>query len=487
MGIDIKISAADYELLSAHLFRDDHDEHAAALLAAPHARHDGGLTLLVRELVPVGDADFPPGEHGYRQTAPLFIAQNAGRAGELSLAYLAVHNHPGASDRIGFSHDDLAAHERLFPHLLDLTAGAPVGGLVLGSRSAAGEIWMPRAEPVELDSLRVIGPRLEHQTAEPRASQAVTAARFDRQARLFGAAGQSVLGRMRVGVIGVGGGGSMIVEQLAHLGVGEIVAVDHDIVKPHNLSRIVGATPQDARDSVKKVEVARRLSERIDPGVGYTAIDGDVADLAVASRLVDLDFLFLATDTTTSRLVFNAIVHRFLVPGIQIGAKVELRPGSSEIEEVYVAVRPVLPDKGCLHCAGLIDPITLQHEGATAEERAAQNYLGIAEVIDPSVVTLNGIAASNAVNTMLFVAVGLADPALLDHRLIFPRDGSIMTVGARRDDDCPWCARSPHSAYAAGDPVDALPCRRTPVPAPPTSWWRRLARGVRERMEPGRW
>lgn len=481
MRIDLKISAIDYERLSAHLFRGDHDEHGAALLAAPHLRPDGGLTLLVRELVPVGDADFPPGEHGYRQTPPLFIAQHAGRAGELGLAYLSVHNHPGASDRIGFSHDDLAAHKRLFPHLLDLTAGTPVGGLVLGSRSAAGEIWMPRAEPTELDSLCVIGPHLAHQTAEPRQHQTATAPRFDRQARLFGDVGQNILARMRVGVIGVGGGGSMIVEQLAHLGVGEIVGVDHDIVKPHNLSRIVGVTPRDARSRVKKVEVARRLCERIDPDIRFTAIDGDIADLDVASRLVDLDFLFLATDTITSRLVFNAIVHRFLVPGIQIGAKVELRSGSTEIEEVYVAVRPVLPDKGCLQCAGLIDPIRLQQEAATAEERAAQNYLGTAEVIDPSVVTLNGIAAANAVNTMLFVAVGLADPGLLEHRLFFPRDGSIMTVSARRDDECPWCARAPHSAYAAGDPLDALPCRRNLAAAPPTPWWGRLRRAFRER------
>lgn len=480
-GIDVKISAADYERLSAHLFRGDRDEHAAALLAAPHARPDGGLSLLVRELVLVGDADFPPGEHGYRQTAALFIAQHAGRAGELGLAYLAVHNHPGASDRIGFSHDDLVAHRRLFPHLLDLTAGTPVGGLVLGSSSAAGEIWRPRAEPAELDSLRVIGSQLEHQTAEPRADRAASAARFDRQARLFGGAGQSILARTRVGVIGVGGGGSMIVEQLAHLGVGEIVGVDPDVVEHHNLSRIVGATPRDASRRVKKVKVARRLAGRIDPDVSFTAIDGDVADLAVASRLVDLDFLFLATDTITSRLVFNAIVHRFLVPGIQIGAKVEPRPGSTVIEEIYVAVRPVLPDKGCLHCAGLIDPIRLQQEAATAEERAAQNYLGTTEVIDPSVVTLNGIAASNAVNTMLFAAVGLADPALFDHRLFFSRDGSIMSVSARPDDECPWCARAPHSAYAAGDPLDALPCRRTPAAGPLTPLWARVRGALRER------
>lgn len=476
MTIDLRIGAADYERLASHLFRADHDEHAAALLAAPHARADGGLTLLVRELLPVDDEDFPPGRHGYRQTAPLFIAQQAGRAGELNLAYLSVHNHPGARDRIGFSRDDLAAHKRLFPHLLDLTVGAPVGGLVLGARSAAGEIWTRDADPAELDSLRVMGAHLQRQTAAPRLRESTPAERFDRQARLFGAAGQRILADMRVGVIGVGGGGSMIIEQLAHLGVGEIVGVDHDVVKQHNLSRIVGASTKDARRRIKKVEVARRLCERIDPNVRFTPIDGDVADLHVARRLVDLDFLFLATDTITSRLVFNAIVHRFLVSGVQIGAKVELRPGSTDIEEVYVAVRPVLPDQGCLQCAGLIDPMKLQEETATPEEREAQNYLGTADVTDPSVVSLNGIAASHAVNAMLFSTVGLAEPALLDHRLFFPRDGSIMTIAPRRDDECPWCSRAPHSAYAAGDPVDALPCRRGAAPSTRPPWRARLRR-----------
>lgn len=473
MSVVLKIGASDYERLSTHLVRDDHDEHGAALLAAPQYGADGGLTLLVRELIPVGDQDFPPGRHGYRQTAPLFIAQHAGRAGELGLAYLSVHNHPGARDRVGFSHDDLAAHARLFPHLLDLTAGAPVGGLVLGTHSAAGEIWMPGAAPAALDALRVIGPQLQRQTAQPRQHSGAPAERFDRQARLFGDDGQRILAEMRVGVIGLGGGGSMIVEQLAHLGVGEIVGVDHDLVKYHNLSRIVGATAKDARRRTKKVTVARRLCEHIDPTIRFTAIDGDVADLDVARQLIDVDFLFLATDTITSRLVFNAIVHRFLVPGIQIGAKVELRSGATEIDEVYVAVRPVWPDRGCLHCAGVIDPVRLQQESATLEERRAQNYLGTAEVIDPSVVSLNGIAASNAVNTMMFAAVGLAESGLLEHRLFFPRDGSIMTIAPRRNQECPWCSRSSASAYAAGGPLEALPCRLGPVPTERRPWWRR--------------
>jgi molybdopterin/thiamine biosynthesis adenylyltransferase len=480
MQIDMRMSANDHERVLKHLFRGDHDEHGLALLAAPHAHRAGHrMTLLVQEVVPVRDHEFVPGQHGYRQTTPLFIAQHAGRAGDRGLAYIAAHNHPGARDHVALSRDDIASHNRLFPHLLDLTAGAPVAGIVLGTCSAAGEIWLRGSEPIELDALHVIGPHLQHLAAAPASAHGEPDMRFDRQVRLFGPAGQHILGQMRVGVIGAGGGGSMLIEQLCHLGVREIVAVDYDTVKRLNLSRIVGASPHDARRRLKKIRVAQRLCRQIDRRVTFTGIDGDIGDLEVARQLVDLDFLFLATDTITSRLVFNAIVHQFLIPGIQIGAKVELRPGTTEIEEIYTAVRPVLPDRGCLACAGLIDPMALQRENATDEEREAQNYLGTHEVSDPSVISLNGIAASNAVNTMLFMATGLGDPALLNHRLFFPRDGSVMTVAPRANAECPWCSRGGGSVYAAGDPVDALPCRQ-PTGSASRSWRSRLRRPLLE-------
>ena len=37
---------------------------------------------------------------------------------------------------------------------------------------------------------------------------------------------------------------------------------------------------------------------------------------------MDCDYLFLAADTMRARLLFNAIVHQYLVPGVQVGAKV---------------------------------------------------------------------------------------------------------------------------------------------------------------------
>jgi molybdopterin/thiamine biosynthesis adenylyltransferase len=262
---------------------------------------------------------------------------------------------------------------------------------------------------------------------------------------------------LEVAVIGAGGGGSMIVEQLAHLGVGAITVVDYDTVEAVNLSRVVGSTTADV--GRKKVDVLTRLVRAVDPDCEYQPFDGNITDLAIAAAVLESDFIFLATDTITSRLVFNAIVHRYLIPGIQIGARVEVGT-DGEVDQIYVAVRPVFPSHGCLQCNSLIDPLRLQAESRTDEERRAQNYINEPEVIDPAVVSLNGIAASHAVNTMLFAATGLADPALLDHKLIFPSSGELMSVQPRTDSSCAFCGSHRESHYARGGPAELLPVRR---------------------------
>ena len=460
MSVIIRIAERDYAQLTAHLFQPDDDEHGAALLAGVRKANDH-LSLYVRKVIRADGADFGPGVHGYRQFSPRFIAQTAGRAGEEGVAYLTAHSHPGADRANRLSGPDLAAHRRLFPHLLDLTHGSPVAGLAFGHASVAGEVWRQGHDPVELDFVDVVGPRFRRLAPDPPMG-AEAPLRYERQVRLMGSGAQALLSQMRVGVVGAGGGGSMIIEQLAHLGVGRIVAIDFDRVEETNLSRIVGARAEDARHGAKKVEVAERLARAINPNINFVPVDGDIADAPVAEELLDLDFVFLATDTITSRLVFNAIVHRFLVPGIQIGAKVELGD-KKQIEQIYVAVRPVFPDRGCLACASLIPPERLQAEARTPEEAKAQNYLGTPEVVDPAVISLNGIAASYAVNTMLLGLTHLADEPAFDHRLFFLDQGKVLAVDASADPECPWCGRGGNSAFARGGTTGDLPCRLGPA------------------------
>jgi len=62
------------------------------------------------------------------------------RARDERLAYLAAHNH--RSDATGFSHIDLASHERGYPALRQIT-GQPVGALLLTTHAIVGVLWLP--------------------------------------------------------------------------------------------------------------------------------------------------------------------------------------------------------------------------------------------------------------------------------------------------------------------------------------------------------
>lgn len=454
---ELRIGAGDFAVLHEHLFRADQDEHGALLLAGEHPTAGGGLLLCVREVHLLGADEFPPGEHGYRQLAASALARVGNRAADEGLALVSAHSHPNSDDRTGLSIDDLEAHERIFGHLLDITAAGSVTGVAFGRRSAAGETWRRAGSRHALDQVRVVGANIDMLRARPVRATNAAGERFDRQVRLFGSEGQARLGGLHVGVVGVGGGGSILVEQLVHLGVGRLTIIDPDVVKTHNLSRIMGATDADARAATKKVDVAARSARAIDPTVEVVAIDGDIADLHVADKLLGCDFLFLATDTATARLVANAIAQTFLIPLVQIGAKVEVRP-SGEIEQIYTAIRPVLPRRGCLSCAGLIDPMLLQREAASPDERANQNYLGDFEAIDPSVTTLNAAAAAGALNVFLMSIIGQADDELARHRITLTREAATIATNVAIKDHCRWCGMAAGSRYARAD-VRLLPCR----------------------------
>jgi hypothetical protein len=168
---------------------------------------------------------------------------------------------------------------------------------------------------------------------------------------------------------------------------------------------------------------------------------------------------------------------------IQIGAKVETR-ANGEIEQIYTAVRPVLPRRGCLACAGLIDPIALQREAASPEERANQNYLGDVEVVDPSVTTLNAAAAAGGLNVFLMSVIGQADDALADHRITLTREGTTLVTQVQHREDCRWCGLGSTSRYARAD-LRLLPCRpaRNVTAQSPggrlSRWWATLRRAGR--------
>ena len=242
---------------------------------------------------------------------------------------------------------------------------------------------------------------------------------------MFGQAGQSRLSLAHVGVVGLGGIGSLVVEYLARLGVGHFSLVDDDRVEKSNLSRIVGASAIDAANGVLKAEVGQRLIEQANPLARIERLDGDVARQSVAMRLRGCDYIFLAADSMRARLVVNALVHQYLIPAVQLGSKIR-SDRDGKIIDVFSANRPLRPGLGCLWCNQLIDPNQLAREAKTDVERKAQAY-GVEEP-NPSMISLNAIAAAHAVNDFLLDYLGLRDERSLYYQHIHVLSGKHQKI-----------------------------------------------------------
>lgn len=454
-----RIPDAVYRQLHAHLFPGDGRPHGAALLAGVAGR-GSHRRLLIREVIPALDGvEYVPatGGRGHHRLTAEFVRDAALRAASEGLAYVAVHAH-GGSDRVAFSDDDLRSHERGYPALLGLLQGPPVGALVFAAQAVAGDLWLPGGGRAALSELTVIGASLAVLLPEPPAA-GTSDPTYDRQARLFGDAGQRLLRSTKVAVIGAGGVGMLLVEYLARLGVGHLVVIDPDRVEVTNLPRLPGARRSDAwmlfqsdrwpnwlrelgrRTATRKVDLARRLAREANPSVRVEAIFADFREPAVAARLLDCDYLFLAANSDQARLLFNAVVHQYLIPGVQVGAKVQVRPSDGRVLAVHSVVRPVYPGRGCLWCNQVISPTRIAEESATSAQRRAQRYVDDPDVPAPSVITLNGTAAAIAANDFLFTVTGLTDPAArLDYCRIQPIDRDVVFDEPRVDEDCPECS-----------------------------------------------
>ena len=443
---DILVTSRDHQRIMEHLFPGDQDEHGA-ILRAGIVRNGSSLRLLIQDVHPAEfGTDYVAGQYGYRALTPTFIHREILQCRDAGLAYLAVHNH-GSDRRVEFSRIDLESHERGYPALLDIGRGVPVGALVYGRRSVAADVWLPDGSRRSLGTYRVIGNDVTRLYSRPR-QEGESDAEHDRQVRMFGAAGQRVLQASKVAVVGLGGIGSLVAEYLARLGVGNLVLIDPDEIESSNLSRVVGATRVDVETSQLKTQIAVRHAREIAIHTTLHAVASDVSRHSVAQGLRDCDFIFLAADSMRARLVVNALAHQYLIPVIQMGAKI--RQGDrGNLEDAMSAVRHIRPGTGCLWCNGLIDPTQLAIEAKSDSERKEQAY-GVHEP-NPSVITLNAVAAAHAVNDFLFDYLGLRtrDVEAAYHHFHFDR-GKAQRVTPRRSPECRECVRR----LAMGDALE---------------------------------
>lgn len=454
---EFRFREQDFNRLRDHLLRGrDADEEAAILLAGQCLEADS-WAWIVKEVIPVPDAAFHHKGAAGLTINPEFLANAVKQACFQSLSFIFCHSHPFSSGGVGFSGIDDAGEADLFPKIQARIPSQAVGAMVFGQDAFDARIWLPdgaRAMPVE--RVRVLGRRVQYSSAyaAPRHRVIEDQEPFDRQILAFTRGGQRLIGNLKVGVVGLGGIGSQIFQTLLYLGVRRFTLIDLDIVEMTNLSRLICATLEDAREHRPKVTVLRAAARSCFPEVEIEAIQGDVYDLSVARRLRTADVIFCCTDTMVSRMVLARFPPQYYVPLIDLGINIQVE--NRVVRRIGGRVMSLLPGDPCLDCLGYLDHGALERELAQAGLVAHTPYITGADQPEPAVVSYNGVVASLGVNEMLrFLLPGFPPTEERTFQVFDGVLGVVRRVALQAERACGVCEQ----VRGRGDTVP-LPCRQ---------------------------
>jgi molybdopterin-synthase adenylyltransferase len=374
-------------------------DETCAILFGRSVNIDGKLSrIVVRETKEPAPSAYSLRTALGARLKPEFVAEVAQRARKNHESVVFVHTHPFSMNQ--FSRIDDEGEKQLMGFLQQRVPNAAHAAmLVTPEVTIARRLGLGRA----LDVIAV-GPEVTWST---KSEHEFSNARYDRQIRAFGATGQSVLKSLRVGIVGLGGTGSIVLQELAHLGVADFLLLDPDVLEESNLNRLVGGASSDIGSP--KVGVAKNLARRINPDVSVDARQESVLKVRTLRALADTDFVFCCTDSHGSRAALNQFAYQYLVPMIDMGVVIAV--AEENVTNVAARTQMLAPGLACLFCANLLDPEQIRRDLLTDFERQADPYiLGIAEPA-PAVISLNATIASMAVTMFLNACTGIPGSA----------------------------------------------------------------------------
>jgi len=263
--------------------------------------------------------------------------------------------------------------------------------------------------------------------------------RFSRHYGLFGKKGQEAIAAKLVAIVGLGGLGSHVGQQLAYLGVRSFLLIDHDLVTLSNLNRLIGAVPADVDGAVSKVEVASRLIGAVLPEASIRPIRARLEEAEAQAELQSADWVFGCVDRDSVRLKLTDICARLRKPYADLATDIHI-----DGDVATYGGHVLIADGGerCLVCMKLLSQRDMARDAMTPEERELDDRIyGIKRSelgeTGPSVVSLNGVVASLGITEFMAWATGLRNVA---RYLVYRGDRSRVTASTDRPEKhCYYC------------------------------------------------
>jgi molybdopterin-synthase adenylyltransferase len=258
---------------------------------------------------------------------------------------------------------------------------------------------------------------------------------YSRQSFL-GPDARNALAVCNIAIIGLGGGGSHIAQQLAYLGVQHLQLFDSDTAEFSNLNRLIGASLEDARAETPKVEVARRMVTAINPEISVSA--NPCAWQLAAPTIRQADVIVSCVDSYATRQDIESTARRYLIPLVDIGMDVFVTGGQHQMAGQVILS---LPNGPCMRCLGFLNDDTLRREAQLYGAAGGR----------PQVVWANGALASIAVGLVVDLLTGWSGIQQRGEYLHFDGNKNLISRSPRLEYAPATCSHYP--PRAVGDPV----------------------------------
>ena len=310
------------------------------------------------------------------------------------------------SDKVGLFHIHMHELTKSFPYfsLIDETSIPKVvesvqsysksqvhGMIVLSQQSINAKVLCPNKKKlIKASQVSIVGNDLQLSFPKEKLTNR-NANRYSRQSFL-GDNAEDLISRIKVGIVGLSGGGSHIIQQLAHIGFLKYALSDPEkIDDDSNLNRVVGATLEDAKNKVLKFNVSKKVIINLHPKALISGGPKKWEELIDDFR--DCDVIFACLDTVIGRRDLELFCRRYFIPLIDIG--MGIAQGKEETI-MYGQVQVSAPGQPCFTCNGFLTEESLAIEANNYGQKTKR----------PQVVWSNGVLASTAIGIFIEMLTG---------------------------------------------------------------------------------
>lgn len=163
--------------------------------------------------------------------------------------------------------------------------------------------------------------------------------RYARQEAIVGADGQRLLAEKKVLIVGCGGLGGHLIENMLRIGVGSVLAVDPDRFEASNLNRQLLCT--EAFLGAPKAKAAAERAKSVNPEVAFRAVSDAFSAQNGDELAAGCDLVLDGLDSVPDRLTLEDVCARQNVPivhGAILGELVQaavVPPGSGMLHMLY--------------------------------------------------------------------------------------------------------------------------------------------------------